>query len=75
MLRALFVDDDPDFLAGVVEIATQAGFAVKGARSLEEARELIASDPPELVVIDLFLPDGDGIELLRELRRRPPPTW
>ena len=72
MLRVLFVDDDADFLAGVVEIATQQGFAVKSARSLTEARELLASDPHDLVVIDLNLPDGDGIGLLRELRETTP---
>ena len=68
MLRALFVDDDADFLAGVAEVATQEGFTVTGARSLREAREHLADGPPDLVMIDLFLPDGDGIELLRELR-------
>ncbi len=45
MLRALFVDDDADFLAGVAEVATQEGFAVTGARSLQEAREHLANAP------------------------------
>jgi DNA-binding NtrC family response regulator len=68
MLRALFIDDDADFLQGVAEIATQEGFAVTGARSLREAREHLANGPPDLVLIDLVLPDGDGIGLLRELK-------
>ena len=68
MLRALFIDDDADFLEGVSEVATQEGFAVTGARSLKEAREHLANGPFDLVVIDQMLPDGDGISLLRELK-------
>jgi two-component system, NtrC family, response regulator AtoC len=68
MLRALIVDDDADFLAGLAEVASQGGFAVHQARSLGEAREFIAQDPPELLMLDLMLPDGDGIDLLREIK-------
>ncbi len=67
-LQALFVDDDADFLEGVTEIATQEGFAVTCARSLSEAREHLANGPRDLVLIDLMLPDGDGIGLLRDVR-------
>jgi DNA-binding NtrC family response regulator len=68
MLRALFVDDDADFLEALGEVAAQAGFTVSGTRSLREARELLAGGPVDLVMVDLVLPDGDGIELLRELK-------
>ncbi len=68
MLQALFVDDDSDFLEGVSEVASQEGFSARGARSLKEAREQLAAGPADLVVVDLVLPDGTGIELLRELK-------
>jgi len=68
MLRALFIDDDADFLEGVAEVAMQEGFEVISAPSLNEARERIAEGPVDLVLVDLVLPDGDGIELLRELK-------
>jgi len=68
MLHALIVDDNADFLAGVTEIAEQEGFEVAGARSLAEARAHLANGPPELVIVDLVLPDGNGIDLLRELK-------
>jgi len=68
MLHALLVDDDNDFLTGLAEITKQEGFVVTLARSLEEARECIARGPVDLVVIDLMLPDGKGIELLKELK-------
>jgi len=68
MLRALLIDDDDDFLQGVGNVATQEGFEVARANSLREAREQLASSTPDLVLLDLALPDGDGIVLLREIR-------
>ena len=68
MLHALLVDDDNDFLTGLAEITEQEGFGVMLAHSLEEARECIARGPVDLVVIDLMLPDGKGIGLLKELK-------
>jgi two-component system, NtrC family, response regulator AtoC len=68
MLRALFVDDDSDFLEGVAVVAGQEGFSVTSASSLSEAREHLASAAVDLVLIDLVLPDGDGIALLQEIR-------
>jgi two-component system, NtrC family, response regulator AtoC len=68
MLRALFVDDDADFLRGLCEIAGQEGFAVTSAASLKEAREQLTAGAVDLIMVDLRLPDGDGIEFLRELK-------
>jgi DNA-binding NtrC family response regulator len=68
MLHALLVDDNNDFLTGLAEITKQEGFEVTLAGSLREARECIARGPVDLVVIDLELPDGKGIELLKELK-------
>ncbi len=68
MLRALFVDDNSEFLSGLIEVASGEGFAVSGARSLREARECLANGPVDLVVVDLVLPDGEGTSLLRELK-------
>ena len=68
MPTALFIDDDADFLQGVVEVATQEGFVVAVAHTLGEAREHLASTPADLVLIDLVLPDGDGLDLLRDLK-------
>jgi DNA-binding NtrC family response regulator len=62
------IDDDADFLQGVEEVVTQEGFGVTSVGSLKEAREHLSNGQPDLVLVDLMLPDGDGIELLRELR-------
>ena len=68
MLRALIINDNSDFLEGLIRITSGEGFAVSGARSLREARECLANGPVDLVLVDLRLPDGDGVSLLRELK-------
>jgi two-component system response regulator AtoC len=68
MLHALLIDDDNDFLAGLAEIAAQEGFEVATAGTLKEAREHLLRGPIDITVVDLVLPDGQGTELLQELR-------
>jgi DNA-binding NtrC family response regulator len=60
------VDDDQDFRASVAALASREGFETSLAASLEEARKLIAVAPPDVVLVDLRLPDGSGAELLSE---------
>jgi two-component system response regulator AtoC len=62
--RALIVDDDPGFLLGLVELVRREGFAVASAGSLKQAREEIATSPPDILLVDLRLPDGSGLDLL-----------
>ena len=71
MLRALLIDDNPDFLAGLAEIARQEGFAVTTAGSLKAAREHLSRESVDIALVDLALPDGEGIELLQELKDAP----
>jgi len=62
--RALIVDDDPGFLLGLAELVRREGFAVASAGSLKQAREEIVADPPDILLVDLRLPDGSGLDLL-----------
>ena len=62
--RALIVDDDPGFLLGLTELVRREGFAVASAASLKQAREEIAANPPDILLVDLRLPDGSGLDLL-----------
>ena len=71
MLHALLIDDDDDFISGLAEIAKQEGFAVTTAGSLKEARVQLSRQPVDIAVVDLALPDGEGIELLQELKDTP----
>jgi two-component system response regulator AtoC len=65
--RALIVDDDPGFLLGLAELVRREGFAVASAGSLKQAREEIAANPPDILLVDLRLPDGSGLDLLAGL--------
>jgi DNA-binding NtrC family response regulator len=64
--RALIVDDDPSFLAGLAEYIRNEGFDVATSGDLQRAREELASVPPDVVFIDLNLPDGSGLDLVAE---------
>src|SRR5690242_630163 len=68
MPRALIIDDDAGFLEGIGVVVAQEGFKVSSAGSLEDARAQFALAPADLVLLDLSLPDGDGISYLRELK-------
>ncbi len=67
MSRALVVDDDLSFMMGVAELVQREGFETTTANSLGEARTRLQVDPPDVVLVDLMLPDGRGIELLADL--------
>jgi two-component system, NtrC family, response regulator AtoC len=63
MSRVLVVEDDLDAARMMAALVAQAGFTVATAHSLRDARRHIAIDPPELVLLDLQLPDGSGLAL------------
>lgn len=65
------VDDHPVFRAGLRSVlASGPGYVVAGeAANLAAARSLVASCKPDVVITDIELPDGDGLELARELGR------
>lgn len=70
MQRVLIVDDDPDIQRLVSYNIAQAGFEVATAASGRTALESIQRQPPDLVILDLMLPDIDGMEVCRTLRQR-----
>jgi DNA-binding response OmpR family regulator len=65
---ALIVDDSLTVRMDLKEAFEAASFQVTLCASAAEAREAIAKAPTEVVVLDVLLPDGDGIELLRQIR-------
>ncbi len=66
MFRALIVDDDLNFQLGLAEVVKREGFDVATVPSLKEARNELAQSAPDVLFIDLNLPDGNGMELLEE---------
>jgi len=68
---ALIVDDDLSFQLGLAEAVRLEGFTTTTAANLEEARQEIAKNPPDVLFIDLNLPDGTGLDLLQEMETIP----
>lgn len=66
-LRVLIVDDDLDLAAAVAKAFENAGFKTSIAGTGTEAMRKIESQPPHLVILDLGLPDVDGMEICREI--------
>lgn len=65
----LLLIEDVEPLASLMQSALEsAGFRVDTAVSVEQADALITSAPPDVIVLDLGLPDGDGLDFLRQLR-------
>ncbi|WP_296448462.1 response regulator [Rhodoferax sp. UBA5149] len=69
-LRVLVVEDDREIRALMQSSLSVEGFEVQTAVSLSEAGALLRHSPPDVIVLDLGLPDGDGVQLVREVRTR-----
>ena len=66
--KILVVDDDQDILKVVSAFLELEGFEVKTAQSLKEAKELFSIFEPNLIVLDIMLPDENGLNWLKELK-------
>ena len=64
--RIMVVDDEPDIRILVQEILIDEGYSVEIAEDGQGARELLKGDLPDLVLLDIWMPDIDGISLLKE---------
>jgi len=72
MARVLIVDDDPDILRLVSYNIGQAGFEVIAASTGRKALEIAQKQHPDLIILDVMLPDVDGMEVCRTLRQQYP---
>ncbi len=66
--RVLVCDDEPQILRALRVILRDAGFEVETAATAEEALDAVSVRPPHAAILDLILPDGDGIEVCRSIR-------
>jgi len=67
MPHALAVDDDPNFLSALAELIEGQGFTTNTACTLRDARAQVSHRTPDVALVDLYLPDGSGIDLLKDL--------
>lgn len=69
-LRVLVVEDDREIRALIQSTLSVEGFTVQTAVTLREALALLEHSPPDVIVLDLGLPDGDGLELVQQVRKK-----
>ena len=70
-INILIVDDDPEVLFATVRIIEAEGYKAKSASSGSECRTLAGEYHPDLILMDVVLPDIEGTELCRELKSDP----
>lgn len=68
----LVVDDDPVFGGVLARALAKRGFTVEIAAGVADARQKLAAWTPDYAVVDLKMPDGSGLFLVEELKRRNP---
>lgn len=66
--RILVCDDEPQILRALKVVLREAGYEVTAAANAGEALDAASVRPPDAAIIDLVLPDGDGVEVCRKLR-------
>lgn len=66
MAQVLLVDDEPDFVAAARELLRLHDHEVESVETLEGARSMLARMSPDVLLLDLMLPDGNGLELLED---------
>src|SRR5690606_13407007 len=68
MSDLLLIDDDQELCELLASWLSQEGFQVRACHDGSSARSALANQPPAAVVLDVMLPDGSGLELLKQLR-------
>lgn len=71
-INILLVDDEKDFLETTTKRLARRGYEVKSAMNCSDAIQEIESGWPEIVVLDVMLPDRDGIQCLKEIKEKWP---
>jgi two-component system response regulator AtoC len=67
MLQALIVEDDPNSLSALAELVDREGFVTATATGVTQARAHLLGATPDVVLVDLMLPDGSGLDLLKDV--------
>ena len=67
MPQALIVDDEPTSVSAMAELVEKEGFTTTTAGTLADAKARLAQERPDVILVDLMLPDGNGLTLLDEM--------
>jgi two-component system, OmpR family, response regulator VicR len=66
--RIVYVEDDPEMIDLVTLILNRHGFQVKGAHGGREGLDIVQQEIPDLVLLDLMMPDVDGWDVYQQLK-------
>ena len=69
--RVLVVDDEPNIVMSLEFLMRRAGFEVAVARNGREALDALEGSPPDLLLLDVMMPEFDGYEVCERIRARP----
>ncbi len=69
--RVLVVDDEPNIVMSLEFLMKRAGFEVQVARNGREALAALEGAPPDLLLLDVMMPELDGYEVCERIRQRP----
>ena len=72
MSRILVIDDNTSMREAVCEMLQQAGYDTISVESGRQAAQIHRSDPVDLIITDLFMPDTDGLEIIYQFRHEFP---
>ena len=72
MAKIILIDDEPEVRHLMEQVLTGAGHVVRGAGDGDEGLRLMRADQPDLLITDLLMPNKEGIETIREVRREVP---
>ena len=68
MQRILCIEDDPDMIDLIRLILERRGFVVEGAERGKQALQIMQASPPDLVLLDLMMPDMDGWDVFQKMK-------
>ena len=69
--RVLVVDDEPNIVMSIEFLMKRAGFEVAVARNGREALAALEGSPPDLLLLDVMMPELDGYQVCERVRQRP----
>ena len=72
MSTLLLIDDDKELCELLSRWLSQEGFSVQACHDGQQAKAFLNEQQPDAVILDVMLPDGSGLELLRQLRTQHP---
>jgi DNA-binding response OmpR family regulator len=68
MANILIVDDDPNILMSLEFLMQKEGYSVRVARNGKEALDIVNTEQPDLVLLDIMMPDVDGYAICKHIR-------